>query len=102
VELLRDDVRFTMPPALWWLDGRDTVAAAYELGFASGEPSDWKRLPTSANRQPAAACYRRRSPGSLHRPFTIEVLRIEDGAIAEITSFGDPTLFPAFGLPATL
>jgi len=102
VELLRDDVRFTMPPALWWLDGRDTVAAAYEQGFASGEPSDWKRLPTSANRQPAAACYRRLSPGSLHCPFTIELLRIDDGAIAEITSFGDPTLFPAFGLPATL
>jgi hypothetical protein len=27
VTLLRDDVRSTMPPALWWIDGRDAVAA---------------------------------------------------------------------------
>jgi hypothetical protein len=29
------------------------------------------------------------------------VLRVEDGAIAEITTFG-ATLFPEFGLPPTL
>lgn len=31
----------------------------------------------------------------------LDVLRVEDGAIAEITTFG-ADLFPAFGLPPTL
>jgi RNA polymerase sigma-70 factor (ECF subfamily) len=31
----------------------------------------------------------------------LDVLRIEDGAIADIVTF-TPRVFPAFGLPATL
>ena len=34
-------------------------------------------------------------------PFKLDVLRIEDGQIAEITTFG-PDLFDALGLPDTL
>lgn len=41
-------------------------------------------------------------PGdSTFRAFKFDVLRIENGAIAEITTFG-AGLFPAFGLPPTL
>jgi hypothetical protein len=32
----------------------------------------------------------------------IDVLRIEDGLIAEIDAFIAPELFPAFGLPQTI
>lgn len=35
-------------------------------------------------------------------PVALEVLRIEGGRIAEIVDYGDPALFEAFGLPATL
>jgi hypothetical protein len=35
------------------------------------------------------------------KAFKIDVLRIEDGGVAEITTFS-ASLFPAFGLPATL
>jgi hypothetical protein len=35
------------------------------------------------------------------RAFKFDVLRIEDGGIAEITTF-NAELFPAFGLPPTL
>ena len=35
------------------------------------------------------------------RAFKIDVLRVEGGRIAEITTF-DPGLFAAFGLPAVL
>lgn len=35
------------------------------------------------------------------RAFKFDVLRIRDGAIAEITTFG-PRLFPVFGLPPAL
>ena len=58
-------------------------------------------MPVGANRQPAAACYLRRPGETAFRAFAIDVLRIEDGEIAEITAF-EPDLFPAFGLPLTL
>jgi RNA polymerase sigma-70 factor (ECF subfamily) len=65
---------------------------------AAGE---WRLLATSANRLPAAACYRRPPAETEFRAFKIDVLRIEGGAIAEITTFGNQ-LFEAFGLPATV
>ena len=49
---------------------------------------------------PTAASYFRGEDG-VHRAFKLDVLRVEDGAIAEITTFG-PDLFPQFGLPETL
>jgi ketosteroid isomerase-like protein len=37
----------------------------------------------------------------VYRAFKLDVLRIRDGRIAEITTF-NADLFPAFGLPPTL
>jgi hypothetical protein len=36
------------------------------------------------------------------RPLALDVLRIEDGQIAEISTFAYLQLFAAFGLPAAL
>jgi hypothetical protein len=58
-------------------------------------------VPTLANRMPTAASYLRQEGDSLYRAFKFDVLRVENGLIAEITTFG-PELFPAFGLPPTL
>jgi RNA polymerase sigma-70 factor (ECF subfamily) len=60
-----------------------------------------QRQPPTANRQPTAASYLRAPGDTEFRAFTLDVLRIEGGAIAEITTF-DARLFPAFGLPPTL
>ena len=68
---------------------------------AADRDGDWRLLPTRANRMPTAASYLRRPGDTEFRAFKLDVLRIEDGAIAEITTFG-PALFPHFGLPATL
>jgi RNA polymerase sigma-70 factor (ECF subfamily) len=54
-----------------------------------------------ANRMPTAASYLRRWGDTEFRAFKLDVLRIDRGAIAEITTFGY-SLFPAFGLPAIL
>ena len=62
---------------------------------------DWRLVPTQANRMPAAARYLRRPGDSAFRAFKFDVLRIADGVIAEITTFG-AGLCPAFGLPPTL
>ena len=96
--LLREDVRLVMPPHATWFDGRDAVAAATRQGF---DPSfgELRSVATAANGQPAAAHYLKQPGDSAHRALVIDVLRVEDGAIAEITSFVYPGLFPAFGLP---
>ena len=50
---------------------------------------------------PTAASYLRQAGDTRFRAFKFDVLRIENGLIAEITTFGS-SLFPAFGLPPTL
>ena len=47
-----------------------------------------------ANRMPTAASYLKWPGDTEFRAFKLDVLRIEDGAIAEITTFG-ASLFPA-------
>ena len=53
--------------------------------------------PRGANRMPAAASYLRRPGDSEFRAFKFDVMRIEAGLIAEITTF-NAELFTAFGL----
>jgi RNA polymerase sigma-70 factor (TIGR02960 family) len=99
--LLRDDVRVTMPPNPWCFDGRDAVAPLMARAFGPPPMGDWRVVATRANRQPAAACYLRRPGDSVHRGFKLDVLRVQDGAIAEITTFHSD-VFAAFGLAETL
>jgi RNA polymerase sigma-70 factor (ECF subfamily) len=101
VELLREDVRFTMPPQPTCYQGRAAVAAFFENAFGAGRIGDFRLVPTRANRQPAAANYLRRPGDTLFRALSLDVLRIEGGRLVEITTF-EPRLFPAFGLPASL
>jgi RNA polymerase sigma-70 factor (ECF subfamily) len=55
---------------------------------------------TSANRQPAAIGYLRPHGQAAFRLTGLNVLRIENGEIAEITTFS-PALLSAFNLPPT-
>jgi RNA polymerase sigma-70 factor (ECF subfamily) len=100
--MLRDDAWQTMPPYPDWFGGRDAMitmwAAAMTGPTAQGE---WRLLPAAANRQPAAANYLRAPGDDRFRASNLDVLRIEDGLIAEITTF-DPGVFVAFGLPVEL
>jgi hypothetical protein len=54
-----------------------------------------------ANRMPAAANYLREHGGTEFRAFKVDLLRVGDGGIAEVTTF-DAKLFPQFGLPPVL
>ena len=58
-------------------------------------------MATRANRMPAAACYLRAHGKTEFVAFKIDVLRIVDGQIAEVTTFNS-TLFPELGLAPTL
>jgi len=97
--LAREDIRVTMPPHPWCYDGLASIAPLLQQDLS--EPGDWRLVPTSANRQPTAASYLRARGDTEFRAFKLDVLRIEGGLIAEITTF-DARLFPAFGLPPTL
>jgi len=92
------DIRVTMPPHALVFAGIDALASLQAQAAGMGE---WRLVPTRANRMPTAASYLRRPGDSIYRAFKFDVLRVDAGRIAEITTFG-PDLFPVFGLPPTL
>jgi RNA polymerase sigma-70 factor (TIGR02960 family) len=100
--LLRADLRFAMPPQPGVWVGRDeTVKGWVAGGFGRGDYADWKCLITTANSQPAVAMYLRRPGAATYQAFSMDVLRIEDGLIAEIITF-DSEVFDWFRLPRQL
>jgi RNA polymerase sigma-70 factor (TIGR02960 family) len=101
VLMLSEDVRVTMPPHPFVHSGREAVAALIADAFDARRFGSWRLLPTSANHQPAAASYLKRPGETVYRAFKLDVLRVRDGALVELTTF-DARLFAAFGLPATL
>jgi len=100
VSIAAQDIRITMPPHPFLFEGLDVIAPllATALGEEGGE---WRLVATRANRMPTAASYLRARGDSEFRAFKFDLLRVEHGRIAEITTFG-AELFPAFGLPLTL
>ena len=92
------DLRVTMPPAPYCFDGAEAIRPLMADALAMGE---WRLIPVGANRMPAAASYLRRPGDGVFRAFKFDVMRIEGGMIAEITTF-NADLFPAFGLRPAL
>ena len=74
-----------------WIDG----------GFGSESFGSLRCVVTRANRQPAVAYYVRTPGDDGYSPMALDVLRIVDGAVAEIVTF-DGSVFGWFGLPETL
>ncbi|MGV9325637.1 RNA polymerase subunit sigma-70 [Streptosporangium sandarakinum] len=102
LEVLREDVLQTMPPQPIWLLGRETFVAAWTPAMVGPEAwGDWRLLPVRANRQPAAAAYLRRAGEPDFRPSWLGVLRIEDGLVTQVTTYGEE-VFGRFGLPPAL
>jgi RNA polymerase sigma-70 factor (ECF subfamily) len=101
--VLRGDARANMPPYPMWHKGRTTIATAVAKAFDRASPyyGEWRAVATSANMQPAAAFYVRRGGEGQFRAFALDVLRIEDGMVAEITAF-PADVFVAFRLPLVL
>jgi RNA polymerase sigma-70 factor (ECF subfamily) len=96
-----EDLRITMPPQPLCFEGRASIGPLLERALGPERLGDWRLVPTMANRQPAAANYLRRPGDSEFRAFKLDLLRIHEDAIVEITTFG-PDLFEQFGLPLVL
>jgi RNA polymerase sigma-70 factor (ECF subfamily) len=108
IELLGENVSLTMPTVIAGqaqeetrFDGRHAVAGFFAGLFGPENPGDWRLVPTRANRHPAVANYVRRWGEATYRGITLDVLRIEGGVVVDITTF-DASVFPAFGLPASM
>jgi RNA polymerase sigma-70 factor (TIGR02960 family) len=99
--LLRDDARITMPPAPFCFEGKETIVRSLETAFGVESVGEWRLLPTVANRMPTAASYLREPGDTEFRAFKLDVIRVVDGKVAEVTTFGH-ALFPHFALPPTL
>lgn len=99
VALLTEDVTWSMPPMGNWYRGVGQV-----MDFATKVPlvcGSWHHVAVTANGQPAVASYLRTETSS-HEAWSIDVLTLRDGLIAEVTSFIGPEHFPPFGLPLTV
>ncbi|WP_165988420.1 RNA polymerase subunit sigma-70 [Streptomyces sp. YIM 98790] len=104
LEVLSEDVLLTMPPNPLWFAGREALLTFLRPHLDPASPAfagRWRHRPVRANGTQAVAGWLQRPGTTVYRAQVIDVLRIEGGRIAEITTF-EPHLFPAFGLPLTL
>jgi RNA polymerase sigma-70 factor (ECF subfamily) len=99
--LMREDIRVTMPPLPAVYVGRDAMRPLLARAF-DGSMGEWRLVPTMANRMPAAVSYLRKPGDTAFRLFKIDVLRIVDGAVAEITTFDGRGMTAAFDIPEVL
>ena len=97
--LLKEDAHLTMPPSPAWVFGREGIARFFANYPFRPSARRHLHVPTRANRQPAYAVFLQREPGAAPEPFALEVLRIEDGLIAEIHYFLQPELLGRFVAP---
>jgi RNA polymerase sigma-70 factor (ECF subfamily) len=91
-----------MPPQPGvWTGPEAIVGVMIQGGFETPEFGEMRCTVVRSNGQPAVAIYRRRPGEDAHRPMAIDVLRVEEGLIADIVTFG-PSVFASFGLPPEL
>jgi RNA polymerase sigma-70 factor (ECF subfamily) len=97
MRLLREDAVLEMPPQPTWFAGRAAVGRFLATRVIN-EPGQFRLTAVAANGQPGLAAYVRHHDG-VYRAHAIAVLTIAGGGIARISSFNDPGLFAAFGMP---
>ncbi len=88
-----------MPPEPGvWVTARSALDSWVSGGFGGPGYDDWRCIVTTVNRMPAVVEYLRTPDHPVYRLFAIDVLRIVDGKVAELTGF-DASDKPWLGLP---
>jgi RNA polymerase sigma-70 factor (ECF subfamily) len=101
VALLRQDAVLRMPPWRQWYHGREAIRMFFD--WAWRVPREIRIMPIAANRQPAFVHYIRDPLDSTSFiAHGIDVITLQDDAVAVVTVFRDPTLIAAFGLPSSV
>jgi RNA polymerase sigma-70 factor (ECF subfamily) len=100
--LIREDAVMRMPPQPEITVGREAILRLMvDSGFGTEEFGRLRCMTTRANRQPAVSCYVLAKGDTTYRAMAVDVLRIEEGMISEIVTFG-PEVFGSLGLPTSL
>jgi RNA polymerase sigma-70 factor (ECF subfamily) len=100
--LIREDVVMRMPPQPEITVGREAILRhMVDAGFGTEAFGRLRCVTTRANRQPAVACYVLGKDDTSYRALAVDVLRIEEGLVSEILTFG-PEVFESLGLPGTM
>ncbi len=100
--LIREDAVSRMPPQPEVTLGREAILKLFtDAGFGSEAFGALRCVTTRANRQPAVAVYVLSSGDTTYRAMALDVLKVEEGVIAEVVTFG-PEVFPSFALPLTM
>jgi RNA polymerase sigma-70 factor, ECF subfamily len=97
--LLKEDAIFWMPPEPGVFSGRDAIVESWTPALTGpARIGEFKMVPTRCNNQLAAANYVRAPGEDTYERLALDVLRIEDGQIAEVIAFPH-SVFDTFGLP---
>lgn len=102
VQLVAEDVRFSMPPLSAWFDGRNAVAAFVDSAVFAAGPAGIHLRAGSCNGQPAFAAYQLDGDGRL-AVTGLQILQLAqvDGKplIIALVSYRDPALAVRCGWP---
>lgn len=103
VSMLKEDAAFPMPPMPVWYQGREAIRAFISATILAGDARGrWRLMPVRANGRHGFAFYRLDETSQKYTPFAIQVLSFQGDLLEDVTTFGYPFLFPAFGLPAEI
>ena len=92
-----------MPPHATWLRGADTVRAFFETPrFGAFWTRGLRVVHTRANGLPAIVFYAGGGDDPVYRLHSIQVMRFQDGAVAEATTFIGAAYLRGFDLAPTL
>jgi RNA polymerase sigma-70 factor (ECF subfamily) len=98
-ELIHEDATQSMPPFDLWLRGRSDILSWW-VGPGNGCRGSRVVPVMAANGAPAFGQYKPREDGVGYEPWSLQVIQVEEGRIAEFTFFLDTErVFPLFGLP---
>lgn len=98
-QLLREDARSSMPPFVWWLEGRESILTVMAASDACvGD----RLLPVAMNGSPGFGQYRVDDHG-VPRPFALLLVEVRGNRVAHLVTFlGTAERFSEFGLPEAL
>lgn len=105
VSMLTQDAVMNMPPWVYWLDGRDAIAATItSSGTWQGvpRPGRYRIVPTALNGQPAALAYVRMDDGRWVAVCMTIMTLDEAGRISAMDVFVLPRHFATWGHPPAL
>ncbi len=103
VALLRKDVDFAMPPFATWFHGADAVRAFLQTPrFAAVWARGLRATLTRANGLPAIVFHAGGAADGAWRLHSVQVLRFQQGALAEVTTFIGAHYLDGFDAPAVL